>query len=59
MAVTVTELAGAIRIGDGVTDLPQPELGIVSRLLGVGTALVQLEAPDAPEAVQDLSLIHI
>ena len=59
MALTVVELAAAMRIGDGVTALSEPENGVVSRLLGVGTALAEKHAPDAPEDIKNEATIRV
>ena len=59
MAVTALQLAAAIRVGDGETALIEPELSIITRLLGVGQALVELYAPDAPEAIKDEATIRV
>ena len=58
MAVTVTQLAAAIRAGDGVAAPTEPLLGILTRLEGVATATVQLLAPDAPIGIQDEAAIR-
>ena len=59
MAVTVRQLAAALRlITDLTADPPEPQLAILTRLLGVGDAFVSREAPDAPEAVQDEAVIR-
>ena len=48
MAITNVQLAAALRLGDGVTALVEPELGIVNRLLAVAVASVTAYAGDAP-----------
>ena len=58
MAVNVTQLAAALRLGDGVTAPAEPLLGILTRLLGVGDATVSLLAPDAPDVVKDEAVIN-
>ena len=55
MAVTYLtdlQLAAALRLGDGVTALEEPTLGIVSRLCGVAAAQVEVLAPAAPDPVK-------
>ena len=47
-----------MRQGDGVTELVEPLLGIITRLHGVGEATVDLLAPDAPVAVKDEAVIR-
>ena len=58
MAVNVTELAAALRLGDGVTAPAEPLAGILTRLLGVGDATVALLAPDAPDVIKDEAVIN-
>ena len=58
MAVNVTQLAAALRLGDGVTAPDEPLLGILTRLLGVGDATVALLAPDAPDVIKDEAVIN-
>ena len=57
MAVNVEELSAALRIGDGVVATPEPTLSILTRLLGVGQAFVELRAEAAPDAVKDEATI--
>ena len=52
MAVTIGDLAGALRITDG-GDPPEPQLSILTRLAGVADAFNELLIPAAPEAIQD------
>lgn len=59
MAVTVTQLSAALRVGDGVTAPAEPQLSVLTRLLGVATATVSRVAPDAPEAVRDEAAIRM
>ena len=59
MAVTLVELSSALRIGDGSTAPGEPIAGILTRLLGVSEALVEMDSPDAPELVKDESIIRI
>ena len=40
MALTATQLAGAIRIGDGTSALTEPDLSILTRLNSVCTSYV-------------------
>ena len=55
MAVNATQLAAALRLGDGVTAPAEPLLGILTRLLGVGDATVALLAPDV---IKDEAVIN-
>ena len=59
MAVTLVELSAALRIGDGVEAPGEPIAGILTRLLGVSEALVEIDSPEAPELVKDESIIRI
>ena len=59
MAVTVTELAAALRLGDGETAPVEPLLGILTRLLNVASTTVEAAAPAAPDAVKDESLVRM
>ena len=59
MALTVAQLAGAIRVGDGTTDPKPPLLDILVRLNNIGTALVAKFAPGAPEAIQDEATVRV
>ena len=59
MAVTVTQLAAALRIGDGATAPEEPQLSILNRLHGVADAFVTLLASTAPEAVRDEATIRM
>ena len=56
MALTIDALATAMRL-----DIPlEPETtALLTRLLGVGRAIVDLHAEQAPEAVQDEAIIRI
>ena len=56
MAVTLSidELRDGIRAGD-----TQQETDVITRLLLVGTALVQKHAPNAPEAVQNEAVVRL
>ena len=53
VAVTLIQLAAALRLGDGVTAPTEPVAGILSRLLGVSQTFVAIAAPSAPEAIAD------
>ena len=52
MAVTIGQLAAAIRLTDG-SDPPEPQLSILTRLSGVADAFIGLVIPDAPTVIQD------
>ena len=53
MAVTVEDLAVALRVSGDGTDLDIGTTAILTRLLGVGDAHVELLIPSAPSAIQD------
>ena len=59
MAVSVAQLSGALRIGDGTTEPEEPQLAILTRLAAVAEALVAVTAPDAPETIRDEAVIRI
>ena len=59
VAVTLIQLAAALRLGDGVTAPTEPVAGILSRLLDVSQAFVAIAAPDAPEAIADEATIRM
>ena len=59
MAVSLAQLAGALRIGDGTTEPEEPQLAILTRLAAVAEALVSVTAPDAPETIRDEAAIRI
>ena len=61
MAVTISSLAlaAALRAGDGTTALTEPLSGVIVRLLGAATALVEGYAPNAPESVQDEAVVRL
>ena len=58
MAITLTQLAAALRLGDGVAAPSEPVLSILTRLLGVAEAYTGLLAGNAPEAVQDEAIVR-
>lgn len=57
MAVTIGQLAAALRITDG-TDPIDPELTILTRLAAVADAFNELLAPKAPEVIRDEAKIR-
>ena len=59
MAVDLTQLAAALRLGDGENPPAEPVAGIIARLLGVSQAFVQIAAPEAPEAIADEATIRM
>ena len=61
MAVTLTaiQLAAAMRIGDGVTALVEPQASVISRILASSRAIVESYAPNAPESIQNEAVIRV
>ena len=53
MAVTVADLAIALRVSRDGEDLDMATTAILARLLGVGDSHVELLIPTAPEPIQD------
>ena len=58
MAVDATRLAYEMARGDGVTGPVEPMLGQLNRYIEVAGAVVEVEAPGAPEAVKDEATIR-
>lgn len=59
MAVTVPQLAVALRLQtDPTAAVAEPHLGLLTRLSAVADAFIDLEAPDAPDAVKDEALVR-
>ena len=59
MAVTLAQLAAALRLGDGVTAPEEPVLGILTRVKAAAEALVEKQAPSAPDDIKDEATIRI
>lgn len=59
MAVTVAELAVALRLSADGTGLSASVTAILTRLMGVGDAHVQLLIPTAPDVIQDECVIRL
>ncbi len=59
MAVTIAQLAAALRLGDGSVEPGEPVLGILTRAKAVGEALVEKNAPDAPDDVKDEATVRV
>ena len=59
MAVTLAQVTAALRLGDGVEEPVEPVRGILSRAMAVATALVEKNAPDAPEDIRDEAAIRV
>ena len=59
MAVTVEELAIALRVSSDGADLDLGTTGLLARLLGVGDAHVTLLIPNAPEAIKSEVIVRL
>ena len=59
MALSVIELAGALRVGDGAAAPPEPQLSVLTRLLSACTATVDKRAPAAPADVRNEAVIRM
>ena len=59
VTISVIQLAAALRIGDGMTALVEPQAGVLNRILASATALVESYAPNAPEAIHNESAIRV
>ena len=58
MAINLIQLSAALRVGDGVAVPEEPLLSILTRLLAVASAYVDLVGPDAPTAIQDEAVVR-
>ena len=59
MALTLVQLAAAMRLGDGETAPPEPLASVLTRHLGVAIAWVEEAAPGAPAICKDESAIRM
>ena len=59
MAVSVEDLAVALRLSADGTDLDAAQTSILTRLLGVGDSHVALLIPEAPDAIKDECVIRL
>ena len=57
--LTVPELAAAMRIGDGVAAVPEPQNAILARLGSAAEAFVTRLAPDADDDVKRESIVRL
>lgn len=57
--LTVPELAAAMRIGDGVAAVPEPQNTILARLGSMAEAYVNRLAPDAEDDVKAEAIIRL
>ena len=57
--LTVPELAAAMRIGDGVSAVPEPQSAIIARLGAAAEATVDRLAPDADDDVKREAIIRL
>ena len=53
MALTVAQLAAALRVGDGTAAPAEPIGGILQRQLAAAVALIDKRTRDVPEDVKD------
>ncbi len=58
MAVDVSDLTIALRLSVDGTDVDAAQTAILTRLLGVGQAFIELLASEAPIAIQDEAIIR-
>lgn len=58
MAITVPDLAIALKLSADGLDLDAGITSILNRLLGVGQATVSLLIPSAPTAIQDEAIVR-
>lgn len=59
VSLTSIKLAAAMRIGNGVDALVEPQSSIISRVLAVSKATVERYAKNAPEAVQNEATVRM
>ena len=59
MVVSITDLASAMRLGDGVAAPPEPVASILTRLMAVASATVEHRASDAPDDIKDEAVIRM
>ena len=59
MAITVEDLAIALRLSPDGTGVEAGQLAVITRLLGVGQAHIDLLIPNAPDAIQDECIIRM
>ena len=59
MAVTVADLAIALRISADGNDVDAAQIAVLTRLHGVGQAFVERLIPDAPAAIKDEAIVRM
>ena len=59
MALTIEQLAAALRIGTGESEVLEPERTILLRLEAASRAVIDLMAPTAPAAIADEAVIRM
>ena len=59
MALTLTQLAAELRLGDGVAVPEEPVLGILTRVKAAAEALVEKQSPSAPADIKDEATIRV
>ncbi len=57
--MTPAQLAGALRLGNGTDDPAEPVAGVLNRMSGAGTAIINVICPDAPDEAKDAALVQI
>ena len=59
MAITVEDLAIALRLSPDGTGVEAGQLAVITRLLGVGEAHVDLLIPSSPAAIRDECVVRL
>ena len=58
MAVTVSDLAVAVRVSGDGADVSPAQTAILTRILGVCDAHISKIIPDAPDAIKDQCIVQ-
>ena len=59
MTITLAQLAGHLRVGDGTTEPTGPVGLVLTRVLAAAVAVVEHHAPNAPEAIQNEAAVRL
>ena len=59
VTLTVIQLAAALRIGNGVAALEEPQASVLNRILASATALIESYSPQAPESIMNEAAIRV
>ena len=59
MAISVIELASALRLSDGLTAPPEPYASMLVRYISVAEEFIDLESPTAPDAVRNEATVRL